>query len=581
MSQTASLFRRWPGLTLALASATVLVCTVVLAQPPAGRKIAVLVGVKAYNHGALPDLDYTERDVEDLARLLEPAGYQVSLLTGGARDARLKPTLANIQRELEATLKDVTKRDTVLVALSGHGLQPEGTKESYFCPCDANPKQPATLLPLTGKQGLVEQLADSGVGVKLLLVDACRNDPEGSRGKGVVGDRVESLPRGMAALFSCSPGQRSFETDKAGGGHGVFFHFVLEGLRGKAGKAETGEVTWNQLADYVQENVEAKVPEWINKGMRQVPNEVRNLSGRSPVLLTLKAASTAPEELPQTLVARTVSMEFVLIPAGTFLMGSPDSDRQAAQDEKPQHRVTISKPFYLAKCAVTVEQFTAFVEDQAYQTEAEKDGKGARGFNEDTGDFEQKPEYTWRNPGFRQGKNHPVVNVSWNDAAAFCKWLEKKEGRPFQLPTEAQWEYACRAKSSKIYVVGDDVEDLEGFANIADASAKRKFPKWPTARFDDAYPFTAPVGSFRANAFGLKDMIGNVWQWCQDYYDDQFYQKNQNKDPVNLAKDPRERRVLRGGSWSDDPWNCRAAFRDWMAADCRYDTGFRVAIPPD
>jgi uncharacterized caspase-like protein len=100
----------------------------------------------------------------------------------------------------------VTKRDTVLVALSGHGLQPEGTKGSYFCPSDANPTKPATLLPLTGTDGLVEQLADSGVGVKLLLVDACRNNPADKGMKGLAGDRVETLPRGMTALFSCSPG---------------------------------------------------------------------------------------------------------------------------------------------------------------------------------------------------------------------------------------------------------------------------------------------------------------------------------------------------------------------------------------
>jgi formylglycine-generating enzyme required for sulfatase activity len=547
-------------------------------EPRPGRKIAVLVGVKAYNHSDLPDLEYTERDVEDLAKLLEPAGYKVSLLTGSARDANRKPTLANIKRELETALTGVTKRDTVLVALSGHGLQPEGTKDSYFCPSDANPKKPATLLPLTGKDGLVEQLADSGVGVKLLLVDACRNNPADKGMKGLDGDRVETLPRGMAALFSCSPGQRSFETDKAGGGHGVFFHFVLEGLRGKAGNGETAEVTWARLAEYVQEHVETQVPQWLGKGVKQVPNEVRNLAGRSPVLLTLK------EELPRTLTARTVNMEFALIPAGTFLMGSPDSDKQAYDDEKPQHRVTISKPFYLARYAVTVGQFEAFVDAEDYKTEAERDGKGGWGLNL-KGEWEQKPEYTWRNPGFKQGKDHPVVEVSWNDAVAFCKWLSRKEGRKFQLPTEAQWEYACRARTTTRYHFGDDEDDLKDYANIADASLKAKYnnPKWTYGAWNDGYPFTAPVGKFRPNGFELYDMHGNVWQWCQDYYDAKFHQKEENKDPLNLKKDAQERRVLRGGSWFDGPRICRAASRDWLAAGDRYGDGggFRVALRLD
>jgi formylglycine-generating enzyme required for sulfatase activity len=280
-------------------------------------------------------------------------------------------------------------------------------------------------------------------------------------------------------------------------------------------------------------------------------------------------------------VAKTVDMEFMLIPAGTFLMGSPESDKQAEAWEKPQHRVTISKPFYLARHPVTVGQFEAFVDDTGHKTDAEKDGKGGYGVDETKGKFAQKPEYTWRNPGFQQGKNHPVVNVSWNDAVAFCKWLETKEGRKFQfqLPTEAQWEYACRARSTKIYVVGDDVEDLQGFANIADVSLKRKFPNrdWPTAKFDDGYVFTAPVGSFRANAFGLKDMIGNVRQWCQD--GPREYESKDINDPLGSGND--DRRVLRGGSWYPGPQRWRAAYRARLEAAHRNDDlGFRVSALP-
>jgi uncharacterized caspase-like protein len=266
-----------------------------MAQPASGKKYAVLVGIKFYNHSALPDLEYTERDVEELGALLEKAGYHVTLLTSssGEKDAGRKPTLAQIRKALETTLKDVTKRDTVLIGLAGHGVQPEGSKESYFCPMDAKPKDVSTLLPLTG---LVEQLNDSGVGVKLLLVDAFRNDP-GRGSCGVDGSRVEALPRGAAALFSCSEGERAFETKKAGGGHGVFFHFVLEGLRGAA-KNEEGEVTWGQLSEFVARKVRRTVPELIGGGARQTPNEVKNLEGESPVMVVVSASPSKPIDPP-------------------------------------------------------------------------------------------------------------------------------------------------------------------------------------------------------------------------------------------------------------------------------------------
>src|SRR5262249_4790714 len=146
------------------------------AQQP-GRKIAILVGVKSYDHAAYPDLRYAERDVEELAPLLEGAGYQVTLLTtgAGARDARRSPTLANIKAGLTEALKGGPKRDTVIVALAGHGQQPADAEQNYFCPSDARPRDTSSML---GLGDLTNQLTDSGAGLKLLLVDACRNDPQ-------------------------------------------------------------------------------------------------------------------------------------------------------------------------------------------------------------------------------------------------------------------------------------------------------------------------------------------------------------------------------------------------------------------
>jgi formylglycine-generating enzyme required for sulfatase activity len=222
------------------------------------------------------------------------------------------------------------------------------------------------------------------------------------------------------------------------------------------------------------------------------------------------------------------------------------------------------------------------VNDTGYKTDAEKDGKGGSGFDENKfiGD---KPEYTWRNPGFTQGKNHPVVNVSWNDAVAFCKWLEKKEGRKFQfqLPTDAQWEYACRAGTTTRYYCGDHGDALKDYANIADASFKAKlkepFNKIVTMDWDDGYPFTAPVGKFKPNNFGLYDMHGNVWQWCLD-----GPRKYDNKDVIDpIGHEKGGRRRERGGAWNQMPFHCRAANRTSGAPAHRgCNLGFRVSAVP-
>jgi len=169
--------------------------------------------------------------------------------------------------------------------------------------------------------------------------------------------------------------------------------------------------------------------------------------------------------------------------------------------------------------------------------------------------------------------------VSWNDARAFCDWLSKKTGKTVVLPTEAQWEYACRAGTQTAYPWGDNPDDGKGWANGADQSFKKMFPNAPAAAkffsWDDGFVFTSPVASFKANTFGLYDMIGNALQWCQDRYGD--YEKAAATDPTGA--DTGGLRVLRGGSWSNGPGYCRSAGRRWNPPGARGGgIGFRVAV---
>jgi TPR repeat protein len=262
------------------------------AEAPAGKWYALLVGVQSYDHSKLPDLKYTENDIEELARLLgaKPAGFAtVTILTSSRGKARAgdRPTIKNLRAVLRELLARKTKHDSVLIALAGHGVQltvpdpRDKTKtrdEAFFCPADAQLGDRTTLI---GLNKLFNDLDECGAGVKLLLVDACRNDPK--LGRNVDVDNVPRPPRGTAALFSCASGQQAFETAKLGKGHGVFFHFVLEGLRGRA-RNEDGEVTWDDLTAYVKRQVPRAVVKVIGDGAQQSPHLVANIVN-SPVLL--------------------------------------------------------------------------------------------------------------------------------------------------------------------------------------------------------------------------------------------------------------------------------------------------------
>jgi formylglycine-generating enzyme required for sulfatase activity len=274
----------------------------------------------------------------------------------------------------------------------------------------------------------------------------------------------------------------------------------------------------------------------------------------------------------------SLGIEFVLIPAGRFLMGSPKDEVGRIDEEGrehkegPQHEVEITMAFYMGAYPVTKGQFGAFVKDAGYQMEADKDGKGGWGYNAATRKLERDPKYNWKDPGFTQTDDHPVVNVSWNDATAFCAWLSKKEGETYELPTEAEWEYACRAGTKTRFWCGDTDASLQGNVNIGDASLKEKGFS-DVVSWNDGYPFTSPVGTFKANPWGLYDMSGNVWQWCADYYGP--YQAGYMKDPQGAASG--NQRVLRGGSWLGQPRDCRSARRhttDLVTHDDHY--GFRI-----
>ncbi len=248
--------------------------------------------------------------------------------------------------------------------------------------------------------------------------------------------------------------------------------------------------------------------------------------------------------------------EMVWIPAGSFDMGS----NKGSSDEKPVHRVVI-KRFSIGKYEVTVGEFSAFVKSSRYKTDAEKKG--------DCFSYSQGWEWikgaNWESPGFSQNNNHPVVCVSWNDAVAYSKWLSKQTGKSYRLPSEAEWEYAARGGTNTKYWWGNKIGKNR-------ANCRRDY-------CGDRFEYTAPVGSFSSNPFGVYDMAGNVWEWCMDKYHDNY--KGAPTDGSAWERGGGSRRVLRGGSWYDDPANVRTALRNWSTLADRGSNGFRVAFARD
>lgn len=314
----------------------------------------------------------------------------------------------------------------------------------------------------------------------------------------------------------------------------------------------------------------------------------------------------------------SIGANFRLLEAGEFRMGTDRSDElhethpysvvANTKNEQPAHRVRITKPFEIAVHEVTVGEFRKFVEATKFVTDAERTG-GALGFFPDEKDatrrFHVDPKITWQSPGFEQTDAHPVVCVSWNDAVAFCDWLSKKESRTYRLPTEVEWEYACRAGTETIYSFGDDPNGAYAHANVGDGTLETAHPR--SVRLQravklkkedgDGFVYTAPVGSKKPNPWGLHDLHGNVWEWTADRYAEDTYElrlKGLSRtertervfdDPPGVETTDQHEygdwRVIRGGSWFTAPLTTRSAMRTYAeGSEAACYTGFRIVRVP-
>ena len=242
------------------------------------------------------------------------------------------------------------------------------------------------------------------------------------------------------------------------------------------------------------------------------------------LLITVGCDDSSESEQSLESITNTIGMKLNLIPAGTFMMGSPDTEEHREDDEF-QHKVTISKAFYMQTTEVTQGKWTAVM------------GTGP-----------------WRGKQFTKNKgtaNNAATYISWDDAVAYCKKLSEKEGKTYRLPTEAEWEYACRAGTQTSWSFGNKEKELGDYAWYRENS------------YDIGETYAHQVGLKKPNAFGLFDMHGNVSEWCSDYYEPDYYKQSPEKDPTGHESGLplTAPRVLRGGSFYDSTSFTRSASR--------------------
>lgn len=558
-------------------------------------RFALVIGNSDY---ASSPLRNPVNDATDISGVLRELGFTVTLETNASARA-MKTSIREFGQRLR-------KGGVGLFYYAGHGLQVRG--RNYLVPVGADIGSEADVeFEAVDAGRVLAQMEEAGNDLNIIILDACRDNPfarsfrSGSRGLAKM-----DAPTGSILAYSTAPGRTAADgTGRNGLYTSVLLkHIATPGLRIEdvlkevrkdvvAASADkqvpwessslTGDFYFSPSRGIAVKGRSATTPADPDPGVPRSKGDKEILfwqsikdsddpavfatyleqfpdgtfAGLAKVRISQlsqnqKVGSAAPTPT-QSALPDNMGMTFVYLSPGAFRMGSPDSDPNRGQDEK-QHSVTLTRGFYLQTTEVTVGQWRRFARETGYRTEAEKSG----GCHEWSGSqWELREGSYWDRPGYPQSEDHPVACVSWNDAGAFIDWLNQKGTAVFRLPTEAEWEYATRAGSHTRYSFGDDALGLKDNAWHSGNS--------PTG--------ARPVAQRRANRWGLHDMHGNLYEWCQDWYGP--YPSAAVSDPIGPATG--SERIFRGGSWGSHSWYLRSACRVRRAPSTRYNgVGFRL-----
>ena len=531
------------------------------------QRIALVIGNGAYAQGALTN---PVNDARDIAATLRNAGFEV--LSGANQNRRQ-------MREMIRQFGEKIRNGGVgLFYFAGHGVQVNNT--NYLIPVGAEiTKETEVEDESISVNFVLAQMEDARNKLNIVILDACRNNPfarsfrSGSRGLAV----TKSAPTGTLVAYATAADNVASDGD---GRNGLFTQELLANLK-------TPGLTLESVFRRTRTTVRSK-----SKG-QQVPYEYTSVEGEDfyftpptngtlppPVVTPVPVASTPPPKPGVGTVRKnSLGMEFAYIPAGSFLMGSTEEDinrvvaannpmddqvnRDLFKSELPQHRVTISQPFYLGRYEVTQKQW-----EQVMGTTVQQQRDKAN------------PNFNLSNVG----PNQPMYFVSWEEAQELIRKLnERNDGFVYRLPMEAEWEYACRAGTNGDYA--GNLNTLGWYGDNSGREQRNSLAEWvKSERNSQKYydQFLKPngngtheVGMKAPNPWGVYDMHGNVYEWCEDWYGD--YASGNQTDPTGAANG--QYRVRRGGSWSYVGRICRAAYRSRNAPGVRSDSiGFRVVV---
>jgi formylglycine-generating enzyme required for sulfatase activity len=527
----------------------------VLRERPAGvrdseRRTALVIGNGAYERSPLRNPVHDARAMADVLRTL---GFDVA--------AREDLNEKEMKLAIRAFGQSLLKGGVGLFYFAGHGVQVNG--RNYLIPVGAAIDHERQVEYEGVDVGLVlAEMEYAKNRMNIVILDACRDNPfaRGFR-SGAKGLAAVDAPSGTLIAYATAPGAVASDGQ---GENGLYTGELVKVMEVPGLKIED---VFKQVRTAVKQATEGRQIPWESSSLEGDFYFVPPMNGGSAM-----EASPAEREAAVTPAGAVKSgegrgrpaktwkepvtgMEFIHVPGGCFVMGSADTERDRDPDESPLHQVCVDA-FWLSRSEVSNGQYRQF--------QPGHDSRDYRGVS-------------------LNGDSQPAVFVSWLEAKAFLKWLKERNGGQytFRLPTEAEWEYACRALSEASRYWGEDADRACLYENVADRLAQKQWSWTDTHQCDDGYAATAPVGTFQANGFGLHDMLGNVAEWCEDVYQSDGYTSHAASNPLLEAGGSDAHRVIRGGFWSGQPAQVRcAARRGGLPGGRNDDLGLRVVRQP-
>ena len=555
-------------------------------EPASQRRVALVIGNAAYADRPLRN---PVNDATDMAAALEQRGFEVTLLRNGRR-RQMNDAVRAFGRELR-------QGGIGLFYFAGHGLQVAG--RNYLVPIGADIAEEFEVEDEAVSAGRVlGAMEAAGNGLNLVILDACRNNPysRGFRGRSAQGLAVPAQSaKGSLIAYATSPnavaedgtGRNGLYTkhllrymQEPGLGVEEMFKKVRIAVERESGGAQTpwelssltGDFSFT-LASTTGPGVFDADAQRLAEERQRVAAERRRLEAERQLLAEQRRL--AEERQRQEEAARRGEKEpgrrfrdcpdcpeLVVVPAGWFMMGSPAGEERRDDDEGPQHRVEIAEPFAVGVHEVTRGEFARFVRATGHAM-----GNSCWFWDNKAEKWVEGSGRTWRNPGFEQTDRHPVVCVNWEDAQSYVSWLSGETGQSYRLLSESEWEYVARAGTTSPFHTGATIspEQANYDGNYTYGSGRKGVYRGRTA----------PVGSFAPNAFGLHDVHGNVWEWTQDCWSENY--GGAPRDGGAWERGDCSRRVARGGSWFSEPRYLRSADRIRSTTGNRDDDlGFRI-----